>query len=320
MHHSMRYKLTRTVAFGGIMVLGLSSAQAAMASPAQPSFTVPCWTPALYDALANASDGETIILAPTCTYWLDSALPNVNTDLTILGNGATLRRGNNADSFTILSVTSDVNVSISSLSFVNGGGPENGDGGALYNDGGNVSINGGVFRDNVGGEYGGAIENNSGTLTVKSATFADNVNYYEYGGAITNFADATIISSLFTGNRSEYDSNEGYGGAIENEGTSLRVSFSTFIGNSTNGYGGAIYTDEPATLVNDNLRGNSAYQGGGIYNDGTLTVTTSSITGNTASDSGGGIYNDGGTVYLTGDYIHGNQPNNCTPFISGCND
>jgi predicted outer membrane repeat protein len=312
----MHHKLAKAVVFGGIMTLGLGSAHAAQAAPAQGG-TVPCFSPALYFALANAYNGEVIVLAPGCTYWLNEALPDINASLTIIGDGATLHRGNNAPGFTIMSVTSDVNVSISGLSFVNGGGTDSYDGGALYNHGGTVTIKGGLFKDNTGYEYGGAIENDSGTLAVTSATFTDNVNYYDYGGAITNFATATVTSSTFTGNRSEYDDSEGYGGAIENEGT-LQVDLSTFAGNSTNGYGGAIYNDETATLVGDNLRGNSAYDGGGIYNDGTTNVATSSITGNTASDDGGGIYNDDETVNLLGNYIHGNQPNNCVPDMFGC--
>jgi hypothetical protein len=317
MHHSMRRTLARTVAFGAITALGLGSAQAALASPAQGSFTVPCETPALYFALATAHNGENIILAPGCTYWLDGALPDINTNLTILGNGATLRRADNASGFTILSVTSSANVDIYSLSFDNGGGRYEYDGGAIYTDG-NLSINGGTFRGNVGYEYGGAIENDGGTLTVTSATFIGNVDYYEYGGAITNFGDATVTGSTFIGNRSEWDSREGYGGAIYNEGT-LQVSYSKFTGNSTNGYGGALYNDDTATLDHDSLSGNRAYEGGGIYNDDTLTVTISSITGNDAYD-GGGIYNDDETVYLSGDYISDNHPNNCVPFIFGCHD
>lgn len=180
----MHHKLAKTVAFGGIMALGLGSAQAALAEPAQGT-TVPCFTPALYYALGNATDGEVITLAPGCTYYDD----------------------------------------------------DDAEGGAVYND---------------------------GTIHLNLGTFSQNTS-----------ADG--------------------GGAFYNDG------------------------DGTASLVYDGISGNGAYQGGGIYNwYGSLTVNLSSITGNTAQDSGGGIYNYDGTVNAYGNYIHDNQPNNCTPDFFGC--
>src|SRR5207302_3746453 len=63
---SMHHKLVRTIAFGGIMALGLGSAQAALASTAQIQVDVPCDTPALVSALSNATSGQVLVLAPGC--------------------------------------------------------------------------------------------------------------------------------------------------------------------------------------------------------------------------------------------------------------
>lgn len=317
MHHSMRYKLARTAAVGGIMVLGLGSAQVAMARPAQGP-NVPCSTSDLDTALATASSGEVLVLAPGCTYWLDSALPAINTDLTIIGDGATLRRVHDAPGFTILSVTSAVNVTISTLSFENGDGDQ---GGAIYSDdGADITINGGVFEDNFAFFAGGAIYNGDGTLSVSAATFLDNTS--AVGGAIYNDDIASVTRGTFIGNRAIFTTdNDAIGGAIYND-WHLQVSHSTFSGNSSEDVGGVLFNDSDGTasLLNDAQFTNSAgFAGGAIFNfEGTVNVTNGSITGNQAGNTGGGIFSEGGAVNLSGAFIHRNRPNNCTPDFDGC--
>src|SRR5580693_1058772 len=68
----MYFKMTRatvTVA-GGAAALCLGSVPAALAAPAQPATFVPCNAYALHAAINDASSGDTLDLAPGCTYYL----------------------------------------------------------------------------------------------------------------------------------------------------------------------------------------------------------------------------------------------------------
>ncbi|HXF84024.1 MAG TPA: sortase [Anaerolineales bacterium] len=63
-----------------------------------------------------------------------------------------------------------------------------------------------------------------------------------------------------------------------------------------------MYVNSGATLTLQNLTiaNGSAVNGGGVYNDGgTLTITGSTFSGNSAGGFGGGVYNDGGTLTIT---------------------
>ena len=325
----VHHKLTKTIAFSGIVGLGLGSAQAASAGPAagaslaRSEVTVPCSTSDLDDVLASTSDGEVVVLAKRCTYWLDSALPDPSTDLTILGREDTFRRTADSPSFTILTVDAPVSLSIIGVNFVNGGGGLAYDGGAIYNEGAAyIRIQDSNFRDNSSGRFGGAIWNQDGTLTVTAVNFIDNTNGYGWGGAIMNDDNATISASTFTGNHAMVGlASDAHGGAIYNDGT-LRVYATSFSANISDFAGGALYNTGDATLTSDSLLGNSADAGGGIYNDfgGMLAVNNSAIIGNTASYGAGGISDNGGTINLSGDAIIGNQPDNCEPAdtIPGC--
>src|SRR5262249_61464532 len=104
----------------------------------------------------------------------------------------------------------------------------------------------------------------------------------------------------------------------DDAGGTLKVSSSTFSGNSASLGGGGIETDGSVTVtgtfgtvtvtgtvtVSDStFTGNSALNGGGIFNFGvvqrgqasrsTLTVSHSTFSGNTATNHGGGIDNFG---------------------------
>jgi predicted outer membrane repeat protein len=333
----------RTVALGGVVALGLGSAPAAMAQPAD-SYPLPCSTGALEYALAHVGSGDTIYLAPGCTYWLTGQLTDNVVDLTIVGEDSTLERAPDASSFTILKVNYTKTLTLDDVNFTNGGGSSAYNGGAIYNHG-TLTVNGGTFSDNRDGEYGGAINSyaiadSDASLTVTGAYFTGNGG--EYGGAIDNGANSTaaISDSTFSRNSTPGE----YGGAVENDGLAT-ITDSSFLGN-TSEYGGAIYNDGDLSTADNTLTGNHGYEGGGIYNiggggggpiipadktltgnrgyegagivndanvpidDGTLTDDGSLIVYNSAY-LGGGIYNGPCTSFtLTGTTIFGNVTDN----------
>jgi hypothetical protein len=317
MHRKPVRVTARAVALGGTLVLGLGSAQAAMAGPPN-TVDVPCYAGALASAISGATSGETIVLAPGCVYRLYAALPTVAVDMKIIGYDTELLGYRPHPGFPLLSVGASVDLTVVNVDFKDGGGSSI-DGGAIYEpDDSNVTVDGGIFTDNYAGDgYGGAIANfdsKDASLTVNGAYFIDNDAAY-YGGAIYNYGTTTINGSTFEKNVSPDED----GGAIYNEGV-MQINGSTFTGNSS--YYGAIYNSPyltgSLTLNRDDITGNLGVYGGGIYNDAyAVTVNNSLIDFNIATEDGGGIYNDSGTTTVSRSQIYGNRPDNCVD-VTGC--
>jgi predicted outer membrane repeat protein len=327
MQHKLMGVTARTAVIGAVIVLGsAAAAQGAMAGPAPSGIViVPCNTPALISALSGASNGEKLQLAFGCTYQLTAPLPDIDTDLTIVGLGATLERSeaDGTPAFTILTVDGG-DVTFVEVNFRNGFGykddcgevhgdcgevDDNDSAGAIANEGGSVTVLGGTFTDNYSENYGGAIANDDGTLTMTSTYFIDN-HAYRVGGAIYNEGTMTLRSSHFLANGARR------GGAIYNEDTATVIGTTFTQGRAE--YGGALYNEDQATLSSVTIQKNEATYGGGIYNDDAVTVASSNIVGNDA-EFGGGIYNDDGSVTLSLTKVSGNVPDNCAPnTIAGC--
>jgi predicted outer membrane repeat protein len=125
----------------------------------------------------------------------------------------------------------------------------------------------------------------------------------DYGGAIDNAdGSVTVNGGTFSDNTSSYA-----GGAIYNE-ASLMVSGATFTDNSAPDYGGAIENTDDALVTGSTFTGNSTGgKGGAIYVDGHTAVADSNFTSNSA-EHGGGIYaaDDGETFAVTGSGFYQN--------------
>lgn len=320
----MHLKLLRAAAvvavLGGTATFGLGSTPMAMAA----TTNVDCSTPDLITAMTypNYASGDTLNLAPHCTYWLTAQLPSVMHTLTINGNGASLVRTHSASSFSVLVVGCAAgNLTLENVNITNGGGPSDEDGGAIdvTNNSAQLTIYGGTFSHNNVTQYGGAIDN-MGTLTVQGATFTD--NSAEYGGAIysdNNVSNATLTHDSFIGNSATY------GGAIDNDDNNMVINQGNFRYNAAD-EGGAIYNDYNLTTNNTLFSMNTAWGedalGGAIYNDDeTVTLNHTLVEVNRARGGGGGIYDyEAGSVTLHFDQINQNVPDNCEPTetIDGC--
>ena len=337
MRHPSRHTPATAAAAGGIMALAVGFAPAAAASPA-PQTSVPCSTTALASAISGAVSGDTLVLAPGCSYQVSDPLPDISTNLTIDGRGATLDAdGPESPGYNILGVPDGVTVHIRYLNFTCGGSYI-GQCGEAIRTSGNVTIEGGTFYElgpiyNEYGLGGGGAIGNGGQLAVTGATFDWNFATGS-GGAIYNGGTMTVSSSTFRSNDGSAIGNGGQatlrqdtlsgngartlGGAIGNGGTLIVIS--TSITNGASGYAGGAIANEyggQVTLLRDTLSGNSAYYGGAIYNVGALTASFTTIVNNDASAAAGGIGNLGGTVLLQVDHIQSNKPSNCVN-VPGC--
>ena len=162
-----------------------------------------------------------------------------------------------------------------------------GDGGAISNWSGTVTITNSAFSDNSAEWGGGAIFNwEYGELSISDSAFIG--NSAKQGGAITNQGELSISDSSFSDNSAEW------GGAITNQGE-LSISSSTFSGNSAERGGGAIVNWSGTVTISDStFSDNSAKQGGAITNRGygELSIISSTFSDNSA-ERGGAIGNWG---------------------------
>jgi hypothetical protein len=197
----------RAAALGGTLVLGLGTAQAAMAQP-PPTVHVPCHDGALAAAISDATSGETIVLAGGASTRLDQALPDVEEDLTIVGLDTELLRDHGAPSFSLLTVGPLTDLTVINVDFKNGGGPDDDYGGAIYADDNDyMHLTGSTFTGNSA--YQGGAVYNADHLVMASDTLSGNAA--DEGGGIFNGWDLSVYGSLIDFNRASDD-----GGGIYN--------------------------------------------------------------------------------------------------------
>lgn len=141
---------------------------------------------------------------------------------------------------------------------------EGNQGGAIYSDGGDVSITASTFAGNSA-IVGGAIGASYSDLTVSDSTLNDNTASVRGGGVWGETADITIVNSTLSGNNALAS-----GGGIYTEGFALTVLNSTVTANEATLRGGGIYATyfTNLTLERSLVSGNSAPNGPEIYLDG----------------------------------------------------
>jgi CSLREA domain-containing protein len=259
----------------------------------------------------NSAPDDVIYFAVTGKILLTSALPNLDSNMKILGPGAnvlTVQRSS-ATQFRIFTVNSGKIVTISGLTITNGSA-------------------------NAFNQGGGGISNDHGTLTVSNCTVSG--NSADIAGGIDNNGDSgsatmTIVDSTISGNSGITNT-----GGIRNEGVrgtaTLNIRNSTLSGNS--GVSGAILNDgqigsASLEVINSTLSGNSGGFGrGGISNSGSGGSATTTI-GSTllkAGASGANITNNDGTITSDGYNLSsdaaGGDPTTTGPggFLNGTGD
>jgi uncharacterized repeat protein (TIGR01451 family)/CSLREA domain-containing protein len=264
------------------------------------SFNIPPGDSAALVTAVRMADNErcypgadTIRLAANSTYTLTAsygnlftdALPNVDTDITIEGEGATIQRSGvvGTGSFRLLTVNNGGSLTLRRL-----------------------TLRG--FRNN----WGGTVIANRGTVAIVGSTITDNVNTdtATAGGALANLisgARMTITDSVLS-------NNTGFnGGALVNgTGGTLELNNTTLSSNSAMNLGGAIYNWGVLNITGSALTSLSANtangSGGAIYNgwNGKVTLVDSTLTASQAG-AGGAIYNDGGVVNITNSTFSNNR-------------
>ncbi len=344
MKTSMKAKFLLSLVGGALSLFSLTASAATLtvtttADTADGVCNANC---SLRDAIDDAANGDTIQFAVTGTIALTDQVDLGDKDLVIQGPGVSLLTLDGQDANRIF-ITSAGTVSISGLTMTRAANSavysvgtgvtfnlsdvvisdsHSGDrGGAIYNEG-TVNIADSVITGNTntsGNKAGGAIFNR-GTLNISDSSVTDNFSVpgNGMGGAIFNNGTLTVERTAFTGNVAGHA-----GGAIMNDVGNvfsangapiahgrLRVTDSTFFGNSTNGGGGGgggaifnIYSGDAqvaGSTFDSNFGGSSCCgQGGAIHNSSAgMHVSNSTFVNNVAANGGGAFqqFNFGSTI------------------------
>ncbi len=227
--------------------------------------------------------------------------------LTISGDGASRIIVNGANAVT----------TISDIGFTGGNGvgaTNSGRGGAIYNVGGDLSLERVVVFENTA-NTGGGINNASGGVPSVPGTLALNESLVlrntskSSGGAIQNFSNSfmTIRNSAFVGNTSGGTTG---GGAGQFNG-SVTISNTTFSGNDApGGSGGAIQSNGPLLLLaNVTIADNTSTSNGGGLHRATTNVNgfvrNTIIAGNQGSASSPDVTHSAGGLTSLGSNLIG---------------
>jgi hypothetical protein len=232
------------------------------------------------------------------------------------GAGVITVSGNNASR--VFDIASTSTATISGLTVGSGVSSL---GGGIAN-AGTLTVTDLVIRDNTatttGNPLGGGIHN-AGTMTVVNCTITHNLaKDLAQGGGIDNAGTLTITGSDISDNTALE------GGGISNTGiltlsdTTVRRNAATaipFNGGYSGGFGGGILNAVATlTLTNSVIGDNKAtFGGGGIQTQfAVANLIDCTVLGNSAtelSSTGGGIYQNLGTLIITGSVIRGNTAN-----------
>ena len=303
--------LTNSTAYT-FTVTATSAAGTSPPSAASNSVTPTCLSPAVVTSTANDGAGSlraaiagacadstiTFNAGATPTIALDNTTANthmvIGKNLTIDGTtqGVTIQGSETyCVNCRIFYVNSGINFTLENLT-VTKGWTAGGYGGALYNDGGTVTLHNMTFSANKSTSGGGAIYSKDGTLTLTDTTLSGNILAGGSGGGLYSENSAlTLTRTTISSNRAP-----SYGGAIYNDGGTLTLTETTMTGNQADSAGGGIYSTNGGVIsltdstISDSNSVASA-TGGGIYIDAggvTLTLTNTTVSGQTTSSGGGG--------------------------------
>ena len=272
---------------------------------------------------------------------------NAGSTLTMTGGSFD---GNSAMGGGAVSVRTDGHASFNGTEFTNnsvsgadGTNDGNGEGGgAIYTGFGSVALENVTMSGNTAnGGYGGAVNTFYSDLAVEGGSFTS--NSANVGGAIRAYycvdtdeveRKVTISGATFSDNAATINGSGTGGGAIYANKTTLTVTETTFVGNTTAYYGGAIaaHNNSTVNISGGSVSGSTGITGAALYFNGCAKVEMIgvSITGNTSKSNGvvyvnsgaenkftdltvtnnnsvsGFIYCSGGTITLAGGTYSGN--------------
>ncbi len=232
--------------------------------------------------------------AQTITLSGTDILITSNGTLTINGPGASLLTINGNNQSRIFTNSTAAVTVISGLTLTGGNGVSataTGRAGAVYNNGGNLTLNQVTITGNSAANGGGTNNAGNGVLTINRSVLSNNTASGS-GGAMQNFS-----------------------------GSTLNINNTTIMGNTSNGTtgGGAGQLNGTSYITNSTIANNTAPSAGGFQSNGILLViTNSTISGNTSTNNGGGLHRATTNVngYIRNSIISGNNGTSASPDVT----
>jgi hypothetical protein len=184
-------------------------------------------------------------------------------------------------------------------------------GGLEDREGYGMTLNGGIFLENIGG----GVTSWHSTAILTNVTFAR--NSHDYGGGMQVSGGSVRLSkAVFISNSADYG-----GGLYLGDNGEVRLDGVSFLGNTANTWGGGMCSEITITtdpmLTNCVFVGNSADRGGGLFSHFSAPVLNSaSFSGNSAYESGGGVGNYYADTELTNCILWGNEPDQVNNYAS----
>ncbi|MFF5092068.1 hypothetical protein [Streptomyces niveus] len=195
-----------------LVVAALAVGLVAVPTTAHAEIPVFCDESSLVTAInvANAAGGDTLALAPFCTYTLTGAhgsasdgpagLPAITTPITMAGLGTTITRAPTAPAFRILEVDGDANVpgtdgrlNLVAVTIRGGSAVAPYPGGGIANRGGALSLTSSTVTGNTA-VAGGGIYTDNGTVTLTASTVTGNTATSSGGGVYKNSGTVNLLA------------------------------------------------------------------------------------------------------------------------------
>ena len=177
-------------------------------------------------------------------------------------------------------------------------------GGAIYSYYGNVNMVSGALRYNKA-ENGGAIYVEGGDMAISGGLLSENTAAANGGGIYVNGGNVDISGGEVNSNTAAAN-----GGAIYVEGGDMAISGGLLSENTAAVNGGGIYvTGGTVDISGGTVSSNTAAaDGGGIYvNGGDIAISDGTVSGNTAAENGGGIAVNNGQIIMSGGTVSDNK-------------
>ncbi len=227
-----------------------------------------------------------------------NALPAITSDITIIGNGATLARSG-SNNFRFFMVESTGTLTLEDVTLTNGN-PGSGYRGGNIRTHGTLTLNGVVLSYGNSAYGGGLYATSGGSVTVEDSTITANTGT-NGGGAYIDSGTADFTDTAIT-----YNTGSSGAGIFTNTGTTVTLHNITIAYNTASGWGGGIHNRGVLMVsaaegeTNSSISNNTGSNGAGISNNGgSATFIYTNIDGNTSTGSlGGGLHIPSGTVTI----------------------
>ena len=222
------------------------------------------------DAVNQASNGSTIYLNEGTYSGEDNRNISLNKSITIMGKSKEKTIIDCESLGRLFTMDSNSKLTLIDLTLTNGN--STGNGGLIYNEGGQITIKNCMISNSYGYKNGGAIYNNFGTLNIENTYFINN-SAYQYGGVIYTIGQTDIKDSTFTQNFLTYET--GVGGCIASDGI-INLDGCTFSKNFVTYSAAALLSLGNATINNCRFEYlTTQYTAGAISNHNYMVINNS---------------------------------------------